>query len=83
MVMIKPFLAPLSVSISDLKKNPSVVMANAGDLTVAVLNRNTPVAYLLSAKAWASILDQLADAGGDLASFQRAAARRALGQAEW
>jgi antitoxin StbD len=64
-----PLLAPLGVSISELKKNPSAVIAEAGDLPVAVLNRNTPAAYILSAKAWEEILDRLEDA--ELAAIVR------------
>ena len=64
-----PLLAPLGVSISDLKKNPSAVIADAGDLPVAVLNRNTPAAYILSAKAWEAILERLDDA--ELAAIVR------------
>lgn len=57
-----PLLAPLGISISELKKNPSAAIAEAGDLPLAVLNRNTPAAYILSAKAWEEILERLDDA---------------------
>lgn len=49
--MTIPLLAPLGIGISEPKKNPSAVIADAGDSPVAVLNRNTPAAYILSAKA--------------------------------
>jgi antitoxin StbD len=59
--MINPILAGASISISDLKKNPSAVIAAAGGFPVAILNRNTPSAYLVPAEAWEAILDQLDD----------------------
>lgn len=59
--MIDPILAPSGVSISDLKKNPSAVIEAAGGFPVAVLNRNTPAAYLVPAKAWEELMDRLED----------------------
>jgi antitoxin StbD len=59
--MIDPILADASVSISDLKKNPSAVIAAADGFPVAVLNHNTPTAYLVPAKAWEALMDQLDD----------------------
>jgi antitoxin StbD len=59
--MIDPILAGASISISDLKKNPSAVIAAAEGFPVAVLNRNTPSAYLVPAKAWEELMDRLED----------------------
>jgi antitoxin StbD len=59
--MIDPLLASAGVSISNLKKNPSAVIAAADGFPVAVLNRNTPAAYLVPAKAWEEIMDRLED----------------------
>ena len=59
--MLDPILADTGVSISDLKKNPSAVIAAAGGFPVAVLNRNTPAAYLVPAKAWEELMDRLED----------------------
>lgn len=59
--MVEPILADAGVSISELKKNPSAVIAAAGGFPVAVLNRNTPAAYLVPAKAWEELLDRLED----------------------
>jgi antitoxin StbD len=59
--MIHQILADAGVSISDLKKNPSAVIAAANGFPVAVLNRNTPAAYLVPAKAWEEIMDILED----------------------
>lgn len=52
-------LAPSSVGISELKANPSAVLESSGDMPVAILNRNKPVGYLMSAKAWEAICNQL------------------------
>jgi antitoxin StbD len=70
--MITEFLASSGVSISDLKKNPSAVIEAAGGFPVAVLNRNTPAAYLVPAKAWAELMDRLEDI--ELAEIVRARA---------
>ena len=59
--MVDPLLAGAGVSISDLKKNPSAVIAAAGGFPVAVLNHNTPAAYLVPAKAWEELMDRLED----------------------
>lgn len=70
--MIKPILANFVVSISDLKKNPSAVIEAAEGAAVAVLNRNTPAAYLVPAKAWEELMNQLEDV--ELAELVRARA---------
>ncbi|HMG48756.1 MAG TPA: type II toxin-antitoxin system prevent-host-death family antitoxin [Allosphingosinicella sp.] len=70
--MIDSILASASVSISDLKKNPSAVIAAADGFPVAVLNRNTPSAYLVPAKAWEELMDRLEDV--ELAEIVRARA---------
>jgi antitoxin StbD len=59
--MLHEILADTGVSISDLKKNPSAVIEAAGGFPVAVLNRNTPAAYLVPAKAWEELMDRLED----------------------
>ena len=58
---IEPILADAGVSISELKKNPSGVIAAAEGFPIAILNRNTPAAYLIPAAAWEAILDRLDD----------------------
>jgi antitoxin StbD len=56
-----PILAPSSVGISELKANPNAVLDAADGMPVAVLNRNKPIAYLLSSDAWEAICDRLED----------------------
>lgn len=58
---IEPILASAGVSISELKKNPSAVIAAADGFPIAILNRNRPAAYLVPADAWEAILDRLDD----------------------
>lgn len=50
-----------SVSISDLKKNPSGVIAEAQGEPVAILNHNRPTAYLIPAAAFETLMEQLDD----------------------
>ncbi len=51
-----------TVSMTDLRRNPSGILEDAGDAPVAVLNHNKPAAYLLSARAYEALLDRLEDA---------------------
>lgn len=50
-----------SVSISDLKKNPSEVISQSKGEPVAILNHNRPTAYLVPAATFEAILDHLDD----------------------
>lgn len=62
MVMkIEPILADAGISISELKKNPSAVIAASDGFAVAILNRNRPAAYLVPVLLWEEILDRLDD----------------------
>ncbi|MFN0046764.1 MAG: type II toxin-antitoxin system Phd/YefM family antitoxin [Sphingorhabdus sp.] len=59
--MIHEIFANAGVSISDLKKNPSAIIAAAEGQPIAILNRNTPAAYIVPAKAWKAIVEQIED----------------------
>jgi antitoxin StbD len=59
---IVPILADVGVSISDLKKNPAAVVAAAQTSQVAILNRNKPVAYVVSPEVWEAVLEMHEDA---------------------
>ncbi|WP_417583229.1 type II toxin-antitoxin system Phd/YefM family antitoxin [Nitrincola sp.] len=59
--MPRHILADTCVSISELKKNPSVAVAQGKGFPVAVLNRKEPVFYCVPASAWEEILDRLED----------------------
>jgi antitoxin StbD len=52
-------LATRSVSITELKRSPSTVLAQAGSETVAVLNHNRPAAYLLPPHVYEAMLERL------------------------
>ena len=54
--------ARTTVSMTDLRRNPSAILQDAGDDPVAVLNHNKPAAYLLSARAYEALLERLDDA---------------------
>lgn len=59
---IVPILAEVGISISDLKKNPAAAVRAARLQQVAVLNRNKPVAYIVSPAVWERLNDLLLDA---------------------
>ena len=50
-----------SISISELKKNPSAVIEEADGFPVAVLNHNRPAAYLVPAAAFEAMIEKLND----------------------
>jgi antitoxin StbD len=56
---MEQFLASRSVSITELKRSPSAVLAQAGSEAVAVLNHNRPAAYLLLPHVYEAILERL------------------------
>jgi antitoxin StbD len=51
----------MAVSVSDLKKSPSGVMEDAAGETVAVLNHNRVMAYLVPAAAYEAMVERLDD----------------------
>jgi antitoxin StbD len=58
-----PIHAQTTISVTELRRsNPSKIIEDAGGLPVAVLNHNKPEAYLLSAKVYEKLLDQIDDA---------------------
>jgi antitoxin StbD len=61
MALTQTIHAKTTVSMTDLRRNPSKILEIAGDLPVAVLNHNKPEAYLLSAKAYEALLDLVDD----------------------
>ncbi len=54
-------LSDASISISELKRNPSAVIDEAGDEPVAVLTHNKPSAYLVPAATYRRLLERLED----------------------
>lgn len=53
--------ADTSVSITELKKNPSAIIERAEGFPVAILNHNKPAAYLVPADAFEALMDKLED----------------------
>ena len=58
---VLPILADCCVGISELKKNPAAVVAAAREQQVAILNRNKPVAYVISPEVWEYLCDLVED----------------------
>ena len=61
-----------AVNIAELKKNPSRVLADAAGASVALLDQNHVVAYLVPAELYEQILERLDDF--DLAALVKARA---------
>ena len=58
---MRQVLADFSVSISELKKNPSALLAQANGSPIAVLNHNKPAAYLIPADTYEALMDMIED----------------------
>ena len=58
---MKAVLASLSASISELKRNPSALIEQADGEPVAILNHNTPTAYLVPAERFEEMMEQIDD----------------------
>ncbi|GHG62893.1 antitoxin [Alishewanella longhuensis] len=58
---MRQVLADFSVSISELKKNPSALLSQASGSPIAVLNHNKPVAYLIPAETYEAMMGMLED----------------------
>lgn len=54
-------LADIAVSVSELKKNPTAVMAGAKGAPVAVLNHNRVMGYLVPADVFEAMVERLDD----------------------
>jgi len=58
---VKSIHATTTVSISDLKKNPSDIIKRSNGAPVAILNHNRTTAYLVPAEAFEAMMEQLDD----------------------
>ena len=54
-------LAETSIGITELKKNPSAVIRNAGNSPVVILHHNRPSAYLVPVHRYEAMMDVLDD----------------------
>lgn len=70
---METILADASVSVTELKRNPSAVIDAANDGAVAVLVHNRPSAYLVPAETWERLMERLDDL--ELAELVRARAK--------
>jgi antitoxin StbD len=50
-----------SASITELKRNPSALIRQAGQLPVAILKNNRPSAYLVPAETFEALLEAIED----------------------
>jgi len=58
---MRKIFAHKTVSISELRVNPSAVLTAAKAEPVAILNRNKLAGYIISPAVWEGIMDQLDD----------------------
>lgn len=58
---MKSVLANCSASISELKKNPTALIEQSEGEPIAILNHNSPTAYLIPAETYENILEKLED----------------------
>ena len=53
--------AEIAVSVSELKRNPSAIVDGARGGTVAILNHNRVMAYMVPANTYEALMDALDD----------------------
>jgi len=58
---MRQVFADFSVSISELKKNPSSLLIQSSGSAIAVLNHNKPAAYLVPAETYEAMMDLIED----------------------
>ena len=59
MGIIRSIYATHTTSVSELKKNPMAVVEQSGGSPVAVLNRNKPAFYCITAEAYEALITKL------------------------
>lgn len=60
-LVMQNIFADVTVSVSELKKNPTAVMAGAQGQPVAVLNHNRVMGYMVPAELYEVMMEQLED----------------------
>ncbi|CAM3974620.1 putative toxin-antitoxin system antitoxin component [Pseudomonas reidholzensis] len=58
---MQKIFADVTVSVSELKKNPTAVMAGAQGMPVAVLNHNRVMGYMVPADLYEAMIARLDD----------------------
>ncbi len=74
--VMQPIFATQTASISELKNNPSALIKQSDGESVAILNHNKPVAYLVSS----DVFERMMEAMDDMALSQTVSARSNDGQ---
>ncbi len=60
-MFMRQVLSSCSASISELKKNPTALLAEAEGAPIAILNHNIPAAYLIPAETYEWLMEKLED----------------------
>ena len=68
---MQPIFATQTASISELKANPSALIKQSDGESIAILNHNKPVAYLVST----DVFERMMEAMNDMALSQTVRAR--------
>ncbi|CAN2039784.1 Antitoxin [Candidatus Magnetomoraceae bacterium gMMP-15] len=58
---METILANCSVSISELKCTPDILIEQAEGEPIAIINNNKPTAYLIPAETYAALIERLDD----------------------
>ena len=74
--IMQPIFATQTASISELKTNPSALIKQSDGESIAILNHNKPVAYLVST----DVFERMMEAMDDMALSQTVSARMNDGQ---
>lgn len=61
MTMTNTIYANATVSITDLRRSPSVVIEEAGNASVAILNHNRATAYRVPANVFEALMETIED----------------------
>lgn len=57
--------------VSDLKKNPTAILADGNGIPIAVLNHNRVISYIRSAQRYEQLLDYVAELEDELIALKR------------
>jgi len=58
---MQPILAKYTASITELKQSPTLLLKNAGNEAIAILNHNVASAYLVPSDLYAKMIDIIDD----------------------
>ena len=78
---VSAVLSSVTIGITELKRNPMVVVDESDGETVAVLTRNKAVFYAVPAEAYEAMMERLEDA--ELAALVRAREHQPRIEVDW